>query len=298
MSMLPPPTLYTPPIVVSVPEDMEIDDTASFAAKAKDASALPALPPRDGSAYPCSAALVVGLNYKGTQMELAGCINDAINVRDMLISKGYEVHTITDEFEVVTKRDVCMALMSLILHPTATKLYFHYSGHGSQVRDTNGDEIDGLDECLALQFEDILDDELRGMVCCVGESKRLMCVLDCCHSGSGMDLKYTLYESFGGGNSRKNRFHRDSRSAVSTRGEVLLLSGCQDEQTSADMMVRGQAQGAMTASILKTVRDKPDLTFIELLRCCRDELKRMNCGQYPSFSSGRSDMDIKRMFDY
>jgi len=303
MAMLPPPTLYTPPlepppIFLDTVDFTAKEDIEVFATKAKEAGALPALPPRDGSAHISSAALVVGLDYRGTQMELAGCINDAINVRDMLISKGYEVHTITDEFEVVTKRDVCMALMSLILHPTATRLYFHYSGHGSQVRDANGDEIDGLDECLALQFEDILDDELRGMVCCVDEGKRLMCVLDCCHSGSGMDLKYTLYESFGGGNTRKNRFHRDSRSAVSTRGEVLLLSGCQDEQTSADMTVRGQAQGAMTASILKTLRDTPKLRFIDLLRGCRDELKRMNCGQYPSFSSGRSDMDINRVFDY
>lgn len=286
--MIPPPTLYTPPQ----------EETDMFLVRVRD----PADRYIPSKCEERSAALVIGLNYRDTPMALSGCINDAINVRDMLISKGYDVKLLTDDNVVVTKRDICIAFMELLLHSTATRLYFHFSGHGSQVLDSGeshlGDEADGLDECLVLMDGIILDDELRGMLCCLDQKKRLMCVLDCCHSGTGMDLKYTLYESFGGGSSRKNRFHRDGTSQLSTRGEVLLLSGCQDGESSADMFIRGQTQGALTACLLRTIKRYPKITFIEILRRCRDELKTLGCGQYPIFSSGRRSMDINRVFDY
>jgi hypothetical protein len=44
-------------------------------------------------------------------------------------------------------------------------LFFHYSGHGSQVRDSNGDEADGYDEVIFpldyAQTGTIIDDELH-----------------------------------------------------------------------------------------------------------------------------------------
>lgn len=253
-----------------------------------------------------SAAVVVGLNYRGTDMELGGCINDAVNVQSMLMEKGYDVHIITDEDESVGKREICMALLSLIYHPTASRLYFHYSGHGSQVRDTNGDERDGMDECLVLDNGIILDDELAGLMSCVDSDKRLMCVLDCCHSGSGMDLRYSMCKVYGRANKshgvppRRNRFRRAEgrRSSPATRGEVVMFSGCQDDQTSADMTVRGQVQGALTASLLKAMRLDVEPTFIELFSSCKRELKLLGVGQYPILSSGRKDMDVYRKFDY
>jgi hypothetical protein len=74
-------------------------------------------------------------------------------------------------------------------------LFFHYSGHGGQVEDLDGDESDGYDSTLqALDWESaghILDDDLHDlMVKTLPAGVRLTCCFDCCHSGTIMDVPY------------------------------------------------------------------------------------------------------------
>lgn len=77
----------------------------------------------------------------------------------------------------------------------------HYSGHGHQIFDDNGDEIDGLDECLVCydapmkMFEGydgslhFRDDELGKIVeqfrIKLGKDGHILLFLDSCHSGTG-----------------------------------------------------------------------------------------------------------------
>ncbi|CAM9023681.1 unnamed protein product [Wickerhamomyces anomalus] len=75
-------------------------------------------------------------------------------------------------------------------------LFFHYSGHGSQQEDTDGDEEDGIDETIVpLDFEkngQIVDDELHArLVPPLKPGVRLTALFDSCHSGSVLDLPYT-----------------------------------------------------------------------------------------------------------
>ena len=76
-------------------------------------------------------------------------------------------------------------------------LVFHFSGHGVQKLDNNGDEADGYDEALCpLDFEDprggvILDDEINAtIVRPLGRGVKLHAVVDTCHSGTILDLPY------------------------------------------------------------------------------------------------------------
>lgn len=81
-------------------------------------------------------------------------------------------------------------------------VYLHFSAHGQQLPDLNGDEIDGLDEAVvpydspkyyragSYTGENLLtDDELSvqtGRLCAaVGEAGQVVLVLDSCHSGTG-----------------------------------------------------------------------------------------------------------------
>jgi hypothetical protein len=70
-------------------------------------------------------------------------------------------------------------------------VYFHYSGHGSQVADQNGDEPDGLDETIcphdarSEDVPDITDDELDVFVGKLQDAS-VVVVLDSCHSGTGL----------------------------------------------------------------------------------------------------------------
>jgi hypothetical protein len=76
-------------------------------------------------------------------------------------------------------------------------LFLHYSGHGTQTRDLDGDEADGYDEALVpLDHQSagvITDDEVFDRVCArLPQRCRLTAVMDCCHSGTVMDLPYTF----------------------------------------------------------------------------------------------------------
>jgi hypothetical protein len=70
-------------------------------------------------------------------------------------------------------------------------LVFHYSGHGSQVPDTSGDEAtDRLDEILCPYDLDwkhpLTDDDLAAACAGVPRGALLTVILDCCHSGTGL----------------------------------------------------------------------------------------------------------------
>ena len=235
-------------------------------------------------------ALLVGINYVGTDSALNGCWNDVKNMKEYLIStKGYKdenIVVITDEKGSPTRANIIKALVDLLLSG-AEQLFFHYSGHGSYVRDNNGDEADGKDECLVgLDFQNggmITDDEIRGLFCLLRSNQRIFCVLDCCHSGTGMDLKYNLYERFGGG---RLAMQADTRSAT-TEGVCIMLSGCMDAQTSADAYIAQTYQGALTATFLGVVKSAPTCTYEQLVQGIRKSLKDNKYSQIPMLSSGR-----------
>ena len=71
-----------------------------------------------------------------------------------------------------------------------------YSGHGSHVLDTNGDEIDNRDEVLCLANYSagmITDDWLhqKFLKQITDENLKMIMVFDCCHSGTQMDFHTT-----------------------------------------------------------------------------------------------------------
>jgi metacaspase-1 len=236
-------------------------------------------------------ALLVGINYIGTANELKGCINDVINMKDLLIkSYGYkdsDITVITDNTDMKpTRKNILMELLKLILSGSKN-MVFHYSGHGSSVRDTNNDEADGLDESLVpVDFQTngmIIDDELRGLLQCVNESCKMTVILDCCHSGTGLDLTYNVYERVG-------RFYmiKDNK-GQETKGQVVMISGCQDPQTSADSFEERQSQGALTYCFTSVLKQDPakKLTYEQVFKNLRTMLKDKKYSQIPNLSSGK-----------
>lgn len=139
---------------------------------------------------------------------------------------------------------------------------FHFSGHGTQVEDLNGDEADGLDEAICpLDFESegvVTDDELHALL---PEQGTTLVVLDCCHSGTGVDLPYR-YDADG-------QAHIEAKPDPHKRRRfVVALSGCGDAQES-DATKRG---GLMTQALLDVtdqgaqLRTLPLFTLLERLR--------------------------------
>jgi hypothetical protein len=234
-------------------------------------------------------ALLVGINYTGTSSALNGCINDVDNMKGYLLKEGYSsqnITVLTDETAIKpTRVNILAKLLELVVSDAKT-LFFHYSGHGSYVRDEDGDETDGKDECLCpIDYHSagmILDDEIRGILQCLNRNKSMTMVLDCCHSGSGADLCYNMYE-------RGGRYSMiQNRKQTKTRGEVVMLSGCRDSQTSADAYIGGKYQGALTNSFLYVVGKHKRLSYEELVTKIRSRLKKGRYSQIPCLSSGRN----------
>lgn len=238
-------------------------------------------------------ALLIGINYTNTESELNGCINDVTNVKQMLMSKfGYQdsqITMLTDTTDIKPTRNNILKYFLELLISDNSNLYFHYSGHGSQIRDLSGDESDGIDEALVpidyMESGMISDDELRGLLQCMPATCKLTMVLDCCHSGSGVDLAYNLYERTG-----RNYLLEDPANVRvgKTRGQVVCFSGCMDSQTSADAYIGAQYQGALTNNYLSALNTlTPRMrTLNNIYNSIKTGLKNGNYTQIPCISSG------------
>jgi len=62
--------------------------------------------------------------------------------------------------------------------------FLTYSGHGGQVPDITGDEVDLQDETWCLFDGELLDDELRVLWSKFAPGVRILVLSDSCHSGT------------------------------------------------------------------------------------------------------------------
>ncbi|PGH27556.1 metacaspase-1A [Polytolypa hystricis UAMH7299] len=155
-------------------------------------------------------ALMIGINYFGQKGQLRGCINDVKNMSTYLNQNfGYareDMVLLTDDqhnpMSQPTKANILRAMHWLVKDARPNdSLFFHFSGHGGQTPDLDGDEEDGYDEVIyPVDFRSaghIVDDELhRIMVKPLSPGVRLTAIFDSCHSGSALDLPY-IYSTQG-----------------------------------------------------------------------------------------------------
>lgn len=102
----------------------------------------------------------------------------------------------SDRTRIPTKRNIELALRWLVQGcQYGDSLMFYYAGHGSRVRDVNGDEIDGYDEALCpvdyRQAGMIIDDDINAtIVAPLPHGVTLHSVIDTCFSGTVLDLPF------------------------------------------------------------------------------------------------------------
>ncbi|ORZ30868.1 peptidase C14, caspase domain-containing protein, partial [Catenaria anguillulae PL171] len=150
-------------------------------------------------------ALFIGINYTGTKAELRGCINDVKNISSFLFQRyGFSPDNSiiltddqTDRNRLPTKANMVSGMKWLVKDARpGDSLFLHFSGHGASVDDKDGDEIDGKDEVLVpLDYQQVgmlLDDDINQiLVKALPEGVRLVCIFDCCHSGTMLDNPFT-----------------------------------------------------------------------------------------------------------
>lgn len=211
-------------------------------------------------------ALVVGINHYATPgMDLSGCVNDANNMKSFLTDCcGFEeagIRMLTDD--QATKANILGHLEWLVSKGgPGVELFYYHSGHGTQVFDVSGDEADQMDEVLVPHDHDwndpLIDDYLAAIFAKLPTDAFLSMICDTCHSGSmTKDIvrniampKEMAEKARGRIPSRINRFGRKDDGTQ----RHILLSGCQDDQTSSEANIDGVRQGALTYNFLKVAK--------------------------------------------
>ncbi|KAH9827818.1 Caspase domain [Teratosphaeria destructans] len=148
-------------------------------------------------------SLLIGINYVGSQHALQGCHQDVHNMREFLQYEGYP----NDQRSQVVMRDdqytdsrgpffpnghnILAAMHWLVSEPN-TQCFLHYSGHGGQIRSQSRTGFS--DTLVPYDFEtngqipsNILH---RTLVSNLHPTSTLFVILDCCHSGSAIELPY------------------------------------------------------------------------------------------------------------
>jgi hypothetical protein len=231
-------------------------------------------------------AFLVGINYTGTINELYGCINDTKNVEDLLKNKYNfaNVALLNDETaEKPTKQNILKGLQTLLANTeSGDTAFFMFSGHGTGTADLNKDETDGQDELIvpidAFSMNTcILDDELNKLIRnTLKPGAKLVALFDSCFSGTMLDLRYT----YG---------YPDNTNESETAGDVYMISGCTDQQLSADTVapVNGKtmASGAMTYAFLSMIKETALMG--DLITKMGTFLKDNGYPQRPLLSSGK-----------
>jgi hypothetical protein len=271
-------------------------------------------------------ALLVGINYPNTKHKLRGCINDVSLTSEMLTRKfnfqPKHKRMLTDAS--ATTKNILERLEWLVdgAQP-GDVLYFHYSGHGSQMVDTRYDddvEPDGLDEIICpidLNWRDkvIKDDDFKRIFNKVPAGVNLTVMLDCCHSGSGID-SFSDYQPMGRASREfapdsPNRSRllempadianrslgldlsprpRGVQSGNVKKSSGLLISGCQSHQTSADAFIHNKYIGAATYFLLDSLKkNNYNIGYKELVERMNAKLAKYRYAQRPELN-GNEDL--------
>jgi len=257
-------------------------------------------------------ALCVGINYTGSAYELKGCINDARCLKTLLMNQyGFKDERVkiladTQGFVYPTAKNIIEGIRWLLEGAKAGDvLFFSYSGHGTNCDDKNNDESDGRDEALftldnCLIVDDFLNSELLSKV---PIGVKLVCLFDCCHSGTIGDLQY-CYRYVP--KSSPSKFTMTMEKGKEVKGEVILYSGCMDPQTSADSnfsgkwvkgdngkqkLVWGEGNGAFTWFFLQALKArKYNVSCGELLKEVVTLLGNNKFTQETMLSCSRADL--------
>lgn len=242
-------------------------------------------------------ALIINITYRDTQARynaapsdkgeepesvgLPGTYTDGNNMKKYLQSQGFQVTWMRDNFCDHENGDTsCDSCRSEYSYPNAKNirramrgiaessregdvLWFFFAGHGSQIEDHGGSEDNGMDEMIMpadydLDCDFITDDwfassKFRGAI---HKKAETVAVFDCCHSGTMFDLPWSMDVD---DDPTTDKWIRDVNQPADDEAFFFYLSGCQDQQTSAELTTisaKGvDRNGAMTQGFMKLIKD-------------------------------------------
>ena len=181
----------------------------------------------------------------------AGPNNDAYHVIKFCKAKGYQCFHLRNG-----KSQRFLQVLADFLRNTTEHLVVFYVGHGTNVRDKNGDENDGYDEAMVFDDAFVVDDVLiKTLLKYKNDESILTLVTDACHSGSIWDLQSQV----------------EGRTLPPN---IISISAATDKQTAKQTVKEQLEQGMFTYFMKRAVKANPDATPLDLRKEMKPQLQR------------------------
>jgi hypothetical protein len=268
--------------------------------------------------------LLIGINnyrFAGTGgvSNLLGCVNDAENMRALLVGK-FEFpddpeHLRLLKNEQATHQAIVDGIEQLIARTSVGDVVvIYFAGHGSQMKDTSGTRINGLDETIvphdsrdpARRVFDISGNELDGLIDRLSaKTANVTVVLDSCQSGTMLKDAAIRSRSVRAGYPRF--IPPDTRdpppptkppAMVATRGvgvrpstaKWALIAGSRADELSNEYEERGRREGAMTHTLVETLKSaRPGATYRDVMDIVMGRVSEMFPSQHPQLEGAGGD---------
>ncbi len=274
--------------------------------------------------------LIIGIDAYtelSLRYQLKGCVNDARLIHSILTEQfGFPPDHLTLLLDEDAKRDRILAAFDQLVEDTQPDdmVVFHYSGHGSQMRDREGDEPDGWDETIMpsdsgrgdKENRDITDDEIYLRLLKLGEkTSHITLIFDCCHSGS------VTRDAFGGLSRSVEADERSidelppsplgaddtqlTRAGTRDAGpsgwlpigqKYVVLAGCRDEESSYEYRAKDGGQvvqhGSLTYHLSRELRQaRSGTTYRDVFERVAPQVTAANSKQHPQIE-GMLDREL------
>ena len=267
------------------------------------------------------------VHYGGWSGELGACERDAVDMGALAKSQKMKPTVLLTKAATRAKTIAAMRAAAKTLKK-GDLFFLTYSGHGGQVRDVTGEEDDKRDETWCLFDGQLIDDELYFELARFASGVRILVLSDSCHSGTvtrdamapGMggvktrqmppdvaEVTYEKNKDFYDGLqkdiAKQAKRSQDPDSVLASleldtritavesnfKPAAILISGCQDNQTSLD----GDPNGAFTGALLKVWNNG---TFVgDYSRFHKQILKGLPASQTPNlFPLGAAGKFLKQ----
>ncbi len=219
-------------------------------------------------------SLHIGLNkldpscYGNWEGKLFAAEADAKAMEGIAKSQGFKTSMLTTE---KARRAAVLESLSKVssVLDNGDIFLLTYAGHGGQVPDTSGDEIDQLDETWCLYDGQLLDDELTVAFSKFKAGVRILVVSDSCHSGTvhrgdniaveqrrseeGIGFRCMYSDEMLPAYRTNRKFYDEIKRDIPTplpkpKASIKCISACHDDQSAAD----GRKNGFFTENLIKT----------------------------------------------
>jgi len=230
--------------------------------------------------------------------------NDVPLIFGTLTMKGFDSKNIVClTNEEATKKKIISGFNKLIAQARPNDLiYLHFSTHGQQVTDLDGDEADGLDEAIVpfdarKSFEQgvyegtnhLIDDELNAylakMRLKIGKDGSLLVVIDACHSGDATRGNNTEADSvFVRGTSDVFNLEKRVRKPSPPKKNLdwVVFSATQSYQNNYEFKLNGEYFGSLSYAVRLALSElSAKMSFSELFESILTQRTNMKVSGYP-----------------